>query len=111
MLFQVFQIDYFSQLHILVRVSINDESNIDYFHNIHAHDAVYSLCRAHHLLVHMFRLPAFILLYAHSQVLFLVLGVGADDIFVLVDAWKQSISEVNGASHTRHNHRQSKGVC
>ena len=30
-----------------------------------------------------------------SQVLFLVLGVGADDIFVLVDAWKQSIGEVH----------------
>merc|ERR1719201_1261349 len=30
----------------------------------------------------------------HILVLFLVLGVGADDIFVLVDAWKQSIGEL-----------------
>merc|ERR1719201_2385060 len=31
----------------------------------------------------------------HILVLFLVLGVGADDIFVLVDAWKQSIDELD----------------
>ena len=31
----------------------------------------------------------------HSLVLFIVLGVGADDVFVLVDAWKQSKLEIS----------------
>ena len=30
----------------------------------------------------------------HILAVFLVLGVGADDVFVLVDAWKQSVVAV-----------------
>lgn len=32
----------------------------------------------------------------HVLVLFVILGVGADDIFVLVDAWKQVLSRCGG---------------
>ena len=32
----------------------------------------------------------------HVLVLFVILGVGADDIFVLVDAWKQVVGGVGG---------------
>jgi hypothetical protein len=42
----------------------------------------------------LFRIPYFNLL--HTLVIFIVLGVGADDIFVLVDSWKQTKDEFPG---------------
>lgn len=42
----------------------------------------------------VFRIPYFNLL--HTLVIFIVLGVGADDIFVLVDSWKQTRDEFPG---------------
>ena len=40
----------------------------------------------------------------HILVLFLVLGVGADDIFVLVDAWKQSIDGLKDKDNEESGH-------
>ena len=41
----------------------------------------------------------------HSLVLFIVLGVGADDVFVLVDAWKQSKLELPESVHDENQDR------
>lgn len=42
----------------------------------------------------IFRITYFVEI--HILAVFLVLGIGADDVFVMVDAWKQSIAVVNG---------------
>ena len=42
----------------------------------------------------LFQIPYFNML--HALVIFIVLGVGADDIFVLVDSWKQTKEEFPG---------------
>ncbi len=42
----------------------------------------------------LFQIPYFDSL--HTLVIFIVLGVGADDIFVLVDSWKQTRDEYPG---------------